>query len=157
MLRPRTRHTHDGFYDDIETGVQLDDLFPEPAAAIRLARKSDLSNILPAAFYHSSRLSISDDRDYMRQSNYIPDYAQPSARWRLLAGPAFLSLIRGQGRLRSFAEKSLDCPNLLDTCHEQSCPASAFLAETTEKLAWHLMGFLLKWISHRLTGRSFNV
>ena len=41
--------------------IHLDDCLPEPAAAIRLARECDVPNILPAAFYHLSRLSIADN------------------------------------------------------------------------------------------------
>lgn len=46
--------------------LTLDNALPEPASAIRLARDCNIPSILPAAFYHLSRLSIGDDWNIAR-------------------------------------------------------------------------------------------
>lgn len=47
---------------DAGNRLYVDDHFPEPTSAIRLARVCDIPDILPAAFDHLSRLSIHNDR-----------------------------------------------------------------------------------------------
>ena len=133
-VEARTRVLRDGFHSDLICGIhQLDDLFPEPAAAIHLACECGLPNIIPAAFYHLSRLSIYDDWDEIRQSTDIPDYAQPSARWALLTGKHFLCLIKGQKRIRHTIGDLLRLASIINNCSDPTCRAGEFVDEVVQK------------------------
>jgi hypothetical protein len=92
----------------------IDDCLPEPASAIRLARECDIPSILPAAFYHLSRLSIYDDWSDARQCLEIQssryeglDIGRRTAEWSLLAPGDFICLLKGQARLRVAAAEML--------------------------------------------------
>ena len=85
----------------------VDGYLPEPASAIRLARECDIPHILPAAFYHLSRLSIYDDWAEARQcldihsSRYEGlDLGRRTAKWSLLTANDFISLPKGRAKLR---------------------------------------------------------
>lgn len=88
-------------------GQYLDDLFPEPASIIRLAREFNIPELLPAAFYALSLISPSADYTALH-ARLRPDRATAqlarggrSARWALLAPADLLSLAKGQDQLRS--------------------------------------------------------
>ncbi|KAJ7355633.1 hypothetical protein DFH08DRAFT_933480 [Mycena albidolilacea] len=88
-------------------GQYLDDLFPEPASIIRLAREFNIPELLPAAFYALSLISPSADYAALH-ARLRPDRATAqlarggrSARWALLAPADLLSLAKGQDQLRS--------------------------------------------------------
>jgi hypothetical protein len=98
-------------YDTSEY-LPIDDHLPEPASAIRLGRECDISSILPAAFYHLSRLSIDNDREQARLRHASdPQYELNSglrtAEWRLLTNEDFVSLLKGQTRLCTAADEML--------------------------------------------------
>jgi hypothetical protein len=101
-----------GCHDNSEY-LPIDDHLPEPASAIRLARECDIPSILPAAFYHLSRLSIHDDREQarLRHASDHPQYelnnGLRTAEWRLLTNEDFVSLLKGQTRLCTAANEML--------------------------------------------------
>jgi hypothetical protein len=85
---------------------------PEPASAIRLAKECDISSILPAAFYHLSRLSIYHDRE--KAGLHAKDHPQcelsdghRTAEWRLLTSEDFISLLKGRAKLCMAANEML--------------------------------------------------
>lgn len=89
-----------------------DDHLPEPASAILLARSCNIPTILPAAFYHLSRLSIHNDRHSSRQKLSTQESSsyhdclkegQRTANWELLSTPDYISLLRGRAALREIA------------------------------------------------------
>ncbi|TFY61520.1 hypothetical protein EVG20_g7022 [Dentipellis fragilis] len=101
----------------MDTGdAYLDDLLPEPASAIRLARDFDIPTILGPAFYHLSRIDISRDWDNYRALDargrqkraWLPRDSDAhrvrTARWSLLGKEDYISLLRGRYFLREAAE-----------------------------------------------------
>lgn len=99
------------------SGVErIDDHFPEPAAAIKLARQFDTSSILPAAFYHLSRLSVLDDWDkiHVDPSIAIRNPTNRTARWDLLSAQDFHCLLLGKAELANFLR---GCINATDLRH----------------------------------------
>ena len=110
---------------------QLDDLYPEPATAIQLARACNVPHILPAAFYHLSRISLYDDWDEIRRSDDIPDCGQQSALWMHLSAQDFLCLFKGKQKLQRAARDVLclsDCP----VCYSLPCHRSGFVDQLRE-------------------------
>lgn len=89
--------------DHIGAPWYIDDLFPDPASAIRLGRDCGVPTILPAAFYQLSRLKISNDRA-RRGAGWkaMETFDERTARWDLLSGDDLLCLMRGQSKLRNF-------------------------------------------------------
>lgn len=93
----------------------IDDYLPEPASAIRLARDYGIPNILPAAFYHLSRLSINNDRLTARivQDEQKVDLfglegllgGQRTADWNILSPADYICLLKGRERLSTFSRK----------------------------------------------------
>ncbi|KAH7921351.1 hypothetical protein BV22DRAFT_1019553, partial [Leucogyrophana mollusca] len=85
--------------------THLDDCYPEPVSAIRIARECDVPSILPAAFYHLSRLSATvDDWNHARGQHHIEGYKPPNpgrrtARWDALPASDLLCLIKGRESL----------------------------------------------------------
>lgn len=102
----------------------LDDILPEPATAIRLARDCNIPSILPAAFYHLSRLSISDDYYIVRglnKSEVLFPIAYPrfrSARWSLLTGDELRCLLTGQAALSAYAIGCSQIISAIDVCQD---------------------------------------
>lgn len=98
-------------WDKLESNIELmangsdvqriDDYFPEPASAIKLARQFDFPSILPAAFYHLSRLSILDDWDktHADPALCIQNPTKRTARWELLSAKDFRCLLLGKEEL----------------------------------------------------------
>lgn len=93
----------------------LDDHLPEPASAIRLARECDIPNILPAAFYHLSRLSIHNDRMAARVAQHKEKAdlfgleglldGQRTADWNILSSVDYICLLKGRARLSTFSRE----------------------------------------------------
>ncbi|EPQ50719.1 hypothetical protein GLOTRDRAFT_123529 [Gloeophyllum trabeum ATCC 11539] len=96
------------WYDKHKT--YLDKHLPEPASAIQLAKTYGIPAILPAAFYHLSRLSIA----------YGPDGAEPkkqhrsylmrgvrTAKWKSLKVDDYYNLLTGRMRLKDAASKAI--------------------------------------------------
>ncbi|TDL17690.1 hypothetical protein BD410DRAFT_794168 [Rickenella mellea] len=88
----------------------LDNHFPEPGAAIQLARLCNIPEILPAAFYHLSRLHQNEDWDMCWGSSPDEDTLEKvaagkkrTARWGLLTDQDYRCLVRG----RDFLEDAL--------------------------------------------------
>lgn len=119
-------------YDDLDRGLHLlDDLYPEPATAIQLARACNVPHILPAAFYHLSRISLYDDWDEIRHFDDIPDHGQQSALWMQLSAQDFLCLFKGKQKLQGVARDVLflrDCP----VCCSFPCHRSSFIDQLRE-------------------------
>ncbi|KDQ58288.1 hypothetical protein JAAARDRAFT_177480 [Jaapia argillacea MUCL 33604] len=84
----------------------IDDQYPEPASAIVLAREFDITSILPAAFYHLSRLDTEMD-DKKNRGDYDDTFmsrlgeGQRAANWGCLSSSDLLSLIRGRERIKT--------------------------------------------------------
>lgn len=104
--------------------LTLDDALPEPATAIRLARDCNIPSILPAAFYHLSRLSLSDDWYIVRglsESEIFFPFAYPrfrSVRWSLLSGEEMRCLLTGQAALRAYAIGRAQRILAIDVCED---------------------------------------
>lgn len=85
-------------------GLYPDDQLPEPASAIRLARECNIPSILPAAFYHLSRLSPGNDWDKAHASrgdvSGVPQAQYQlglrTAKWCLLDTDDFMCLLRAK-------------------------------------------------------------
>ena len=81
-------------------------LFPEPASAIRLARECNIPTILPAAFYHLSRLSIDDDwGEVQGRSEAVKTGC--AAEWSLLTADDLRCLLKGQAKLKQAPQEIL--------------------------------------------------
>ncbi|KAF8121087.1 hypothetical protein EV363DRAFT_1366836 [Boletus edulis] len=98
---------------------RIDDYFPEPAAAIKVAHQFDIPSILPAAFYHLSRLSVLDDWDktHADPSIDIQNPTRRTARWGLLSGKDYRCLLLGKAELANFLR---GCINPGDLRHSQT-------------------------------------
>ncbi|KAF8656511.1 hypothetical protein AX14_008055 [Amanita brunnescens Koide BX004] len=94
----------------------FDDYLPEPASAIRLGFECHVPSILPAAFYHLSRLTILQDRRASRKDPECMKHRELSLRtadWGALAASDFIYLMKGQHRLSlAVDEMVLDEPRL---------------------------------------------
>lgn len=105
--------------DRIQLGLSLnktenpktlsDKFIPEPVAAIQLAQQHRVLQILPAAYYHLSRISIDDDWDARHGAHAVEartaTTANPfSARWRLLSASELRTILRGRERLAHLAK-----------------------------------------------------
>ncbi|TDL17684.1 hypothetical protein BD410DRAFT_794159 [Rickenella mellea] len=102
-------------------GPYLDDMMPEPGAAIQLARQCDIPQILPAAFYHLSRLSMKQDWDECRNGGEASVYlvsSERTARWYLLSREDFRCLLAGREALHQFV---LESPQLRIIEPSQHC------------------------------------
>lgn len=105
------------FYDEYGNaevdGLPMDDILPEPASAIRLARDCDIPSILPAAFYHLSRLSIEHDWERARRTpgeytEFSQFYGpkQRTAHWSLFDGEDMRRVLRGKAKILKYARLS---------------------------------------------------
>ncbi|TFY73469.1 hypothetical protein EWM64_g10543, partial [Hericium alpestre] len=81
--------------------------FPEPAAAIQLARQYNIHSILPAAFYHLSCLGVDSDWSQTHVNCAESGFERlnlaigaRTARWELLEREDFLCLLRGRERVK---------------------------------------------------------
>ncbi|KAA1474141.1 hypothetical protein DENSPDRAFT_840698 [Dentipellis sp. KUC8613] len=87
---------------------EMDDDYPEPGSAIELARQCDIPSILPAAFYHLSRIPISYDYDHIQTcwTDAPEDYYAigRSARWNRLSKEDLLGLLHGRAKLEDCLE-----------------------------------------------------
>jgi hypothetical protein len=86
--------------------LDLDRNLPEPALAIRLGREFHVPSIMPAAFYHLSRLSIGRSLHGPRDA-----VQQRTADWNLLTAADLICLIMGKEGLSMVATSMLmpDC------------------------------------------------
>lgn len=108
----------------------VDDHLPEPASAIRLARDCDIPNILPAAFYHLSRLSIHNDRLSARVAQHegkadlfglegLLD-GQRTADWNILSSADYICLLKGRARLSTFSRELFGAVSISSRQHSES-------------------------------------
>ncbi|TFY59413.1 hypothetical protein EVG20_g7800 [Dentipellis fragilis] len=101
----------DIFYDVDDPNI--DDQYPEPASAIRLARDFNIPEILAPAFYHLSRINIEHDWDASRgvdlhgKPTRVSNHFRRTARWDLLEKEDYVSVLRGRYRLKDAAVKAL--------------------------------------------------
>ena len=89
----------------------MDNRFPEPASAIRIALDYNIPSILPAAFYTLSRIRAKEDWLRRRKSNWryrnvdvdndsvFNRSGLRTARWDLLEKDALYCLLLGKGLL----------------------------------------------------------
>ncbi|KIO28776.1 hypothetical protein M407DRAFT_229333 [Tulasnella calospora MUT 4182] len=102
--------------DDVEQhpGEEVDII--EPCAAIRLGTDSGMPEILPAAFYHLSRLSPIYDRVH-RSQNDLVGYQRSQSYWldggrsadrEILSSQDFEKLYIGKGEIRNWVEDFMD-------------------------------------------------
>lgn len=73
----------------------LDDCLPEPASAIRLGRECNIPSILPAAFYHLSRLSVFNDKQ-VKSPDATAELTKRSADWHSLDVTDLICLLKGR-------------------------------------------------------------
>ncbi|KAH7924482.1 hypothetical protein BV22DRAFT_505902 [Leucogyrophana mollusca] len=59
-------------FSGLREAWDVDNSFPEPASAIQLAHDFDIPEVLPAAYYHLSRLKLTQDRDGWRTQKGQP-------------------------------------------------------------------------------------
>ncbi|TFK45884.1 hypothetical protein OE88DRAFT_1068578 [Heliocybe sulcata] len=90
----------------------LDAHLPGPVAAISLARDCDIPEILPAAFYHLSRLSMElgpdgSEHDERIQRAYF-FHGERTAKWKSLAGEDYYRLFVGRKKLREAVAKEIE-------------------------------------------------
>ncbi|KDQ60100.1 hypothetical protein JAAARDRAFT_595770 [Jaapia argillacea MUCL 33604] len=90
-----------------DSQVYVDRRYPEPIAAIQLAREFEIDTIPPVAFYHLSRLEIDLDYDVIHGYDDTTSQRQwdklfmglRSARWGALSAADFRLVLRGRERL----------------------------------------------------------
>jgi len=112
--------------DEYKNGP-IDDYLPEPASAIRLARECDIPSILPAAFYHLSRLSIEDSWRNAHTSSINPVepevphrhsfYGNRTADWTILSAQDYICLLRGKAKLASVADRLFSSSHMGNVQH----------------------------------------
>ncbi|KAJ7284050.1 hypothetical protein C8J57DRAFT_1053191 [Mycena rebaudengoi] len=115
------------FDDD---GVCLDRRLPEPGAAISLAMDYRITKILPAAFYHLSRLSTTADWD--ADPNGLDEDAR-TARWSFLHATELKLLLKVRETIANFEQLAMPAPS-------KSCSTNAAC-----DYAWEVAH--LRWIS----------
>ncbi|KAA1475917.1 hypothetical protein DENSPDRAFT_764192, partial [Dentipellis sp. KUC8613] len=128
----------DIWYD--EYGPHVDDQFPEPVSAIRLARDFNIPEILGTAFYHLSRINIEHDWDASRgidkrgKPERVSNYHQRTARWYLMEKEDYESVLRGRYNLKTAAVKALSFSRVASRSEaaKAECPCSPEC--TAEKL-----------------------
>lgn len=86
------------------------DFIPESATAVALARKYDIFEILPAAFYDLSTIASLSDWDYRfaneeHRSELALDYCGRAARWKLLSQSDTMAIFQGREILAIYARK----------------------------------------------------
>lgn len=87
-------------YVTLEDGKFPEDKFPEPAAAVRLARDFDIPSILPAAYLRLLYADATLDWDDIRcRKDMSHGRNTRSARWRLLDHTDMLRIAQGRMRL----------------------------------------------------------
>ncbi|TFY54802.1 hypothetical protein EVG20_g9562 [Dentipellis fragilis] len=107
-------------FNQHQASCELDDDYPEPGSAIELARQCDIPSILPAAFYHLSRIPINYDWDNIHASWDDPpdDYwVGRSARWDRLSKEDLLCLLQGRAKLDKYLDEL--CSMLYPEPHTQ--------------------------------------
>lgn len=113
---------------------------PEPCSVINLARKYDIPNILPAAFYALSCIDLCNDEwDPRGSTREIYSWSwdfDAQARWPLLSPSDMLRLMKGRDKIRSGLVNPLKVdhnPNATPACTcgqtwlDQRCPVSVLM------------------------------
>jgi hypothetical protein len=105
----------------------IDDYLPEPTSAIRLARECDIPSILPATFYHLSRLSIEDSWCNAHTSSINPVepevphwhsfYGNRTADWTILSAQDYICLLQGKAKLASVADRLFSSSHMGNVQH----------------------------------------
>ncbi|KZT18549.1 hypothetical protein NEOLEDRAFT_1246397 [Neolentinus lepideus HHB14362 ss-1] len=89
-----------------------DDHLPEPASAIQLAKECGLPEILPAAFYHLSRLSVKwgpHGCETNKQSQTLGLHeGLRTARWKMLTAEDYYKLLIGRTNMQSAVIKRIE-------------------------------------------------
>ncbi|TFY54803.1 hypothetical protein EVG20_g9560 [Dentipellis fragilis] len=119
------------------SATDVDDDYPEPGSAIQLARQCNIPNILPAAFYHLSRISIDFDWDHLRTAEGSAPEAwytggSRSARWNCLSKEDFICLLQGRARLAEYVEDTLCLQSAYPKAH-----AGGDCSEADWSTFWH--------------------
>ncbi len=106
-----------------KTGLPYDRILPEPLAAIQFANMFNVPEILPAAFYYLSTISMEHDRDSQLPKTGVTLKEQPSARWSILDRQGLFQFITGRDRLHDRAFQlasgravSYPCPGTHHPC-----------------------------------------
>lgn len=141
-LEAEIRAMRESWHEEHESpssGKYIDDHLPEPASAIRLARECDIPSILPASFYHLSRLSIHDYRctpqsrtGALDASNKDISNGNRTAEWSILSPDDYICLLKGRAKLISIAQ---DLFNIGQICNRQHSTATCSLARELTLLA----------------------
>lgn len=101
--------------DDAEESIpSIEQSFPEPVAAIRLAYDFDIPSILPAAFY---RLAVTSTYHSWNTEKTVPRAkALFSARWELLTAADWMRLSQAKEKLTSEYRATFWVYDLNDAC-----------------------------------------
>ena len=115
--------------EDLVDGRYLDDVLPEPASAIRLARDFGIPSILPYAFSVLSMRNAQMEWDEVRANN--PDLlvlGRSTARWPMLHVEEYRILLHGKdvlavrgGNLVTALQKSDQLAKTIHICPRTSC------------------------------------
>ena len=117
-------------YTTFNIGTFAEDKFPEPAAAIRLARDFDIPSILPAAYLKLLYADPTLDWDDLRKTkDSSHGRSARSARWNLLDRLDMHRLAQGRARLvarlphvhRAFLVRAQTCRADADNPDAQDC------------------------------------
>ncbi|EIW87225.1 hypothetical protein CONPUDRAFT_96559 [Coniophora puteana RWD-64-598 SS2] len=126
-VKARLESQVDYGYDD---HVYVDEVFPEPGTTIRLAREMDIPVVLPAVFYHLSRLKITRER-----TSEITDFkiiGGRTADWSALSEEDLRCLLYGRENLQEY--KSIACRPLIFSCSHKECDALKTLCSAIQVL-----------------------
>ena len=105
IISYRIRQTHrdvNKFHGELGRNTPLENSFPEPASAIRLAREYDIPTILPAAFLELVGIDHDKDWDDLREDDDNLPFDIRSARWGLLNDLDRSRLADGKRKLATY-------------------------------------------------------
>ncbi|EIW74887.1 hypothetical protein CONPUDRAFT_169800 [Coniophora puteana RWD-64-598 SS2] len=119
--------------EDPDDAPYADVVYPEPGSAIRLAREFNLDKVLPAAFYHMSRLDITCDRAKLHLEEVaarIDEVHESEGRtgdWSFLTKDDLQCLLLGRERIYQHMQMESgrfdfppDHPNCNPSCNRRS-------------------------------------
>ena len=87
------------YHLELNMNTPMENKFPEPASAIRLARECNIPSILPAAFLDLVGIEYSHNWDVMREEDDHLPFDMRSARWHLLSRDDIDRLENGKAEL----------------------------------------------------------
>jgi hypothetical protein len=137
----------------------IDDYLPEPASAINIAWACNIPGVLPAAFYHLSRLSIYDDYHLARSSDACDALSKGrrTARWTTLTAADYICLLKGREKLSMAAQDIVFDRHEL--CQSQECSSRSVLLAGIRKSCQHsadILHTLRSYVEQAGYGKTCN-